>query len=384
MRRYRHEELEGDEVGTAFRNDTNEVEALGSHRAMGRLKGRIGASYLDRSFDAQGDEALSPPVDQNTFAAFLYEELTWPHVTVQVGGRVDRADYAPVGEPERDFTTGSGSAGLLFRPAAARDAVTLAVSLAHASRYPALEELFYFGPHPGNFAFEIGNPDLEPERAFGLDLSFRWRTGRASGEVTYFRNDIADYVFARPLSEEEFEAREDEFAARFPSRDIGHEEEGEDGHDHGEFPFVEYVGADALLQGIEAHADFQVTASLSAEVGVDYVRGTLEESGDPLPRMPPLRFRAGLRYQYNALQAGGEVVAAATQDRVAVNEEPTDGYQTLRLFAAYSFQTGRGVSTVTLRADNATNELYRNHLSYLKDLVPEMGRNIKLLYRVAF
>jgi iron complex outermembrane receptor protein len=343
----------------------------------------VGASYLDRNFDVSGDEALSPPVAQNTFAAFLYEELTWPHVTMQFAGRVDRAEYAPTGEPERDFTTGSGSAGLLFRPAAANDAVTVAVSLALASRYPALEELFYFGPHPGNFAFEIGNPDLDPEQALGLDIALRWRTGRWSGEFTYFRNDIADYVYASPLSEEEFEAREDEFAARFPSRDIGHEGEEEE-HDHGEFPFVEYVGADSLLQGIEAHADFQMTASLAAELGVDYVRGSLEDTGDPLPRIPPFRVRAGLRYQRNALQLGGELVAAAEQDRVAVNETTTDGYQTVRLFGAYSFPTGRGASTITLRADNVTNELYRNHLSYLKDFVPEMGRNIKLLYRLAF
>jgi hypothetical protein len=34
--------------------------------------------------------------------------------------------------------------------------------------------------------------------------------------------------------------------------------------------------------------------------------------------------------------------------------------------------------------ENATNEPYRNHLSLIKDLVPEMGRNFKLLYSVKF
>ena len=42
------------------------------------------------------------------------------------------------------------------------------------------------------------------------------------------------------------------------------------------------------------------------------------------------------------------------------------------------------MSTVTARADNLTNTLYRNHLSLIKDLVPEMGRNFKLLYNVKF
>ena len=70
----------------------------------------------DRAFDAVGEEALSPAVDQRGFAAFLYEEVTWPHVTFQFGARVDDATYEPNGEPVRDFTTGSGSLGLLLRP----------------------------------------------------------------------------------------------------------------------------------------------------------------------------------------------------------------------------------------------------------------------------
>jgi outer membrane receptor protein involved in Fe transport len=41
-------------------------------------------------------------------------------------------------------------------------------------------------------------------------------------------------------------------------------------------------------------------------------------------------------------------------------------------------------STITARLDNAANELYRNHLSLIKDLTPEMGRNFKLLYNVKF
>jgi iron complex outermembrane receptor protein len=103
-----------------------------------------------------------------------------------------------------------------------------------------------------------------------------------------------------------------------------------------------------------------------------------------LPRIPPFRLRGGLRYQYNAFQAGGEVVGVAKQDRVYGAEEPTDGYALLKLFGSYSFARGQSVNTITVRLDNATNELYRNHLSLIKHLVPEMGRNVKLLYSVAF
>lgn len=386
VRRYRHDELEGEEIGTTFENHTLEVQAMGSHRVVGRLKGSLGGWVLDRAFDATGAEALSPAVDQRGFAAFGYEEVTWPHVTLQFGARVDHTAYTPAREPERAFTNGSMSAGVLLRPAAADDRVTIAASLARAARPPALEEMFFYGVHHGNFALEVGNPHLQSEHAFGADLSLRWRTPRASGEVTYFRNDISDYIFRRNMDHDEFEDRRDEFTARFGGREpAGHAEHdgGADDEDD-EIAFVEFVGADALLQGIESHVDFQLTSALTAEAGLDLVRGALKENDLPLPRIPPVKFRGGLRYQRSALQIGGQLIAAAKQGRLSTNETATDGYTLLRLYGSYSFDSGGAVHTITARLDNATNELYKNHLSLIKDLVPEMGRNFKAVYSVGF
>lgn len=378
-RRYEHQELEGEEVGTVFTNRTTEVELRGSHRALGHVKGSVGGWLLDRSFGAAGAEALSPPVDQHGFAAFIYEEITWPHATIQLGGRVDRTGFEPAGEGRRDYTNASGSVGLLLRPAAADDNITVAISLARAARNPALEELFFFGQHQGNFALEVGNPDLASERARGFDASVRWRGSRVSGELTYFRNSVDDFIYRRDLTPEEFEAREAAFVARFGGREPA-------GHGHGDegLAIIEYVGADAVLQGVETHVDVQLTPRLTAEAALDYVRGTLSDGDEPLPRMPPLRGRAGLRYQVNAFQVGGDLVATRSQQRVARRESRTEGYGLVRLFGSYSFAQGATINTVTVRLDNATDTLYRNHLSLIKDLVPEMGRNFKVLYNLQF
>jgi len=375
-RRYRHEEIVGGDTGTRFENDTDELNLFVRHRPAGRLTGTIGGWVLNRHFLAEGEEALAPPIGERGAAIFFYEELTWPHVTFQFGARVNRASYEPERDrPARDFTDGSGSIGLLFRPAAADDKLTLAVNLAHASRNPALEELYFFGAHPGNFAFEIGNPGLGSERALGFDVSLRWRAPRVTGEITYFRNAIDDYIFRNPISAAEFDAR------------FGHEahaDEGEEGHEHGDFPFIEFVAADSLLQGFESHADVHLTGGLGVELGVDYVRGELRGTGEPLPRIPPFRVRGGLKYQRGAFQAGGEILSVAKQARVFGEETSTDGYNLLKLFASYSFGTDQVSNTITARLDNATNELYRNHLSLIKDFVPEMGRNVKVVYAVKF
>jgi iron complex outermembrane receptor protein len=356
VRRYKHDELEGGEVGTQFKNDTTEYEVLANARPLfTRLQGTYGVAGFTRGFEAIGAEALSPPVDQNNFSAFTYQELLWPHVTVQFGARVEHASFSPdagSGLIDRDFTNGSGSVGVLFRPS---DATTIAVSVARAVRNPALEELYFLGPHIGNFAFEVGNENLDAEKAFGLDLSFRWRIARASGEVSYFLNNIDNFIFRNPTGEVE-----------------------ED------LPVIEFVGGDSRLQGVEAHADIEITPAWIVELGFDAVRGERRDTDDPLPRIPPARFHGGLRYRYSALQVGFDVTAAAEQDRVFGAETPTDSYGLLKLFGVYSLAQGRAVHTFTARLDNATNETYRNHLSFIKDFVPEMGRNFRFIYGVRF
>jgi iron complex outermembrane receptor protein len=143
------------------------------------------------------------------------------------------------------------------------------------------------------------------------------------------------------------------------------------------------VGRDATLWGFEAHGDVKMNR-WTAEFTFDMVRGSLSETGEDLPRMPPYRGIVGLRYDQGGFQAGTAVNMVATQDRVYGEEQPTDGYATLRLYGAYSFTRRAVLNTITARLENATNELYRNHLNYLKDLLPEMGRTFRLVYTLGF
>ena len=356
VRRYEHSELEGDEVGTTFNNDTMEGEVLLSHKRVGRLVGSFGGWFLDRAFSATGAEALSPPVDQQAYAGFLYEEIQSAHATLQFGGRLDHTKYEPEGGLRaRDFTEFSGSLGLLLKPQAANDNFVVALNLARAARYPALEELYYFGPHPGNLAFEIGNDDLEAEHALGFDLSLRGRGARFEGELSFFRNDITNYIFRQPTGDLE-----------------------------GEFPVVRNIAADSVLIGIEAHGDVKLGGGLTLEMTYDWVQGELKTSGAALPRIPPFRVLGGLTYQKNAFQAGASMRAVSEQTRVFGNETTTGGYVTGKAFASYSFARGGVLNTVTARLDNATDKLYRNHLNYLKDVLPEVGRSFKLVYVLGF
>src|SRR5262245_28226670 len=108
--------------------------------------------------------------------------------------------------------------------------------------------------------------------------------------------------------------------------------------------------------------------------------------------MPSLRGRAGRATRRMRSRPASTGMFTARQDRVytmdtptgPVGETPTDGYNLFKLFASYTFASGKTASTITARLDSATDVLYRNHLNFLKDLAPEMGRNFSVVYNVKF
>jgi iron complex outermembrane recepter protein len=360
FRDYKHDEIEGSgEIATSFENQVTEGNLYLNHRPFGALTGTFGGRVEHRDYSTAGEEALAPPTVQNTYSGFLYEELRFRHLALQFGGRVDHTSFDTDGAaverpdvPDRSFTNFSASVGVLGY---LRDDLTLALNLARAARNPSLEELYNLGPHPGNFAFEIGDPTLSTEVAYGADLSLRYRARRFSGEATVFINSIDHFIFPFQTGEEE-----------------------------DDLPVVNFTSADSQFYGFEAHVDAGLTDALWLVLGGDAVRGELRDGGGALPRIPPYRLWAGLRFEHKGLHVEGEVKNVGEQTRVYGAETPTDGYTVVNFHASYQVTTGRTVHTVTARVDNVGDELYRNHLSYIKDMAAEMGRSFRLVYGVRF
>ena len=103
-----------------------------------------------------------------------------------------------------------------------------------------------------------------------------------------------------------------------------------------------------------------------------------------MPRIPPLRTVLGLEATSPHLDVRGEVEIAADQNRIADYELPTDGYTLVNLAATWRPGGEDHGLSVQLRADNVTNEEARLHTSFLKDVAPLPGRNVKLVLRGAF
>ena len=195
-----------------------------TQRPVGRLTGSFGFHGTARRYEAVGEEALSPPVDQNTFALFALEEIAFERVQLQLGGRVETTRYKPTatilrahhhhedeeeaGEedngpervtlPDRKFTGASAGIGARFDlwPRGA-----FVANFTSSFRSPALEELYNFGPHVGTLAFEVGNAGLRQERSHGFDFSLRHQADRIRSEANFSFYDFKNFVYLAPSGE---------------------------------------------------------------------------------------------------------------------------------------------------------------------------------------
>jgi len=358
VNRYEHAEVAGGEIGTRFTNDGWEGRFELVQEKRGRLSGAVGVQLFASDFAAIGEEAFVPPSVTRNYAAFAFEQLDLSDaLSLQFGGRFETQKADPEGDlASRSQNGASGSLGLVWAPA---DAYSVALSASRTSRLPTANELFADGPHEATEAFEIGDPDLSVETATGADLSFRKRTGRLTGVVSAFATRFSGFIFESFTGEEEDGLQVIEFlqqAARF----VG----------------AELDGRVRLVDVGDGHLDLRF--------GADTVRADLTDSGDPVPRIPPLRARLGLEVHTGPFRSWAEVVHVDRQDRLGANETPTDGYTRVDAAVGYRFLVRRTVTEVLLRGTNLTDQLARNHVSFLKDEAPLPGRDVNLGVRITF
>jgi iron complex outermembrane receptor protein len=318
----------------------------------------MGFQAQRRDFAAVGEEAFVPPSETDSWAVFTFQELARGPWRFQLGGRYENQDTsASAGEVRaRSFDGLSGSLGLVWQPV---DGYTFGLAVARSTKLPNAEELFSNGPHLATNAFELGDPNLKEETSLSADLSLRKTAGRVSGEITLFTNRFNDFIFERAT---------------------GGEEDG--------LAVFQYTQADAEFRGAELTGVVQLfhiePHHFDLEVGADFVRAELRETGDRLPRIPPRRFRLGIHYRGDRMDGLVEATRVEEQDRVAAFETATEGYTLLNANLSYRLFTSRAIYDLLLRGTNLTDEEARNHVSFLKDRVPLPGRDLSLSLRLTF
>jgi iron complex outermembrane receptor protein len=374
--RYRHAELEGDEIGTVFRNRgyDGRIELL--HDPIQAFTGAIGWQSSRSDFSAVGEEAFLPPTLTQTNALFIFEEGDFKPITWQLGARVERqtTDVTDSSSSNHDETLLSASTGLVWT---LTDSWTLGASLSRAERAPNAQELFADGAHIGTNTYEIGNPALDSEKSLAVDITLRKQLGWMTGSLTVFANRFDGYIHEQPTGLVAVQ-HDDHFHFHPPD-----DEEAEGG-----LPVYEYVQRDAQFHGAELETIFHLHHSADQQVDVfvatDFVRARNRTDRNDLPRITPDRVKTGATWSNGRLTLGGEVQFVFRQNRVAEYETPSASYALVSADMSYRFTFDRAVFDLFLRGTNLTNDEARAHTSFLKDVAPLPGRSLTLGLRAVF
>jgi len=116
----------------------------------------------------------------------------------------------------------------------------------------------------------------------------------------------------------------------------------------------------------------------------DYVNAKLTSSGTPLPRIPPLRGTVGIEATYKGFRLHPEVVVSDHQDRLFPTETRTAGYAMFNFTGSYTIAQQHQAHILSVNVFNIGDRLYRNHLSFIKEFAPEIGRGVRVSYTVRF
>lgn len=363
--RYSHRELESSGAcGVAF----GVLTGTGSVRAhwpragtLGEGKVVLSGEYRDQ---AQGCLSFMPPTIERSGGVAMYQEWDRNIWSVRAAARVDHRAVAPARRDSnkagriRPRAFSGASVGLSAGVALPRGwTVALGTMLTHMP--PSVEELFSEGPHLAAYSYEIGNADLGSEHALGLDAQARWTRGGASASVSLFHDRIAGYLHPRDTGQLEVGPGEEGLLERY-----------------------QYAGLDATMSGGEAAIVLPLGAGFSADGACSVVRGVRAQGGRPLPMIPPVSGRMTLRGSRGAWSVAATTRGAAKQYRVDEYEAATAAWLAADVQLQWDGAGPGGFTSLVATLENLTDADYRQHLSRVRSVTPEPGRNLKLLYRV--
>jgi iron complex outermembrane receptor protein len=361
--RYRHDELEPDgAIGSSFftRGGEGRIDLVQADR--NGWEGTSGVQGMARRVYIEGEEKFLPDSRQKQAGIFTLQSLKRGPLRIEAGARFEHSSLSAradedIGNPalRRKFNTLSLSAGATYDVGGGWKA---GLNLSRSVRAPSIEELFAGGPHAGTQAFEVGDPDLSPEKSLGVEASIKHGDGPVKVTATAYFSHFSNFIYQ---------------AATGAVAD--------------DLPVYAYAQGKARYAGFELEVDARLGQAMgidwSFEGVADATRATIKGFG-PAPQIPPLRLLGALAGAKGAFDGRVEVERVFAQKRNAELETETPGYTLVNLGIDWHPLEERPELTLGINANNLFDVVARRHASLLKDYAPLGGRDIRLTARFTY
>jgi len=390
--RYQHTEFESNgAVGIKFGLLTHNLSATMRTRELGIFTNGIIGLWGEYRDYATGGLSFTPPTKEYSAAGYVYQETHFGDFMVNASLRFDVRLTRPSEEKiieREDFTlfirdrSFSGISGAVSGHYHMSKHWATGLSFMRSFRSPTIEELFSEGPHLAAYAYEVGNSELDTEKGIGLETFFEYHTEDFNWDFAVFYNNISGYIYPKNTG-------------RFSLR-------------RADLLVYQHVGENVTMTGFETTLNWRLSRKWTAGGNLSFVVGERTEVQEPLAQIPPLGGKLRLNYNIDSFTLSGHLHFAGPQDRLGENENlfpvldsngnlikdisgdpvleqrSTENFVVMDLSAEYLFSTGAFLNTLSFSIENIFDTEYRKHLNRVKQIMPEPGRNFKILYKMFF
>ncbi|MGO4876093.1 TonB-dependent receptor [Pedobacter sp. AJM] len=300
------------------------------------------------------DEFLIPNYDTYGLGVFAYAKKNWEDNTFSIGARYDyrknngkqlfvdgEERFAPF---QNKFSNVSGALGFTHQ---FNDELNFKANAGSAFRAPNPAELASNGVHEGTFRYEVGNPNLSPERSYQVDAALEYEGKIISASASVYNNYIRNFIYASTNGETTIS-------------------EGS------QYPVYRYGQVNANLYGAEASLTIHPVPFIHFENTFGYVHAHNSTLDRPLAFIPAGTLRNELRFEpkfkgTNDAYLSVGINSAFKQNRVDETfETPTSGYTLLNAGIGATFKLGKQPVKLSVSANNLLDQKYYDALSRYK------------------
>lgn len=361
---YAHDELEDGNTGTRFNVSGAEARSEVIHQIGTNLHGIAGIQFTESHFRAKGSEAYLPSTRTVQAAPFVFEEFDLGEHKLDLSGRIEfhrldiASDLTSTNRQLKNFETASIASTFVSQLKADQ---TLALNLSYNERAPTFQELYAYGVHMATGTFETGNANLQTEKSYSGEISYKKSSVRSSTEFNLFSQWFDQYI----------QLEKSGLVDAASGLDV-----------------LKYSGVTAQIYGLELENRHLVGHWMNSQWTLferaDYLIGINRSSGQSLSRMTPGRITVGFETKRDQWKSDLSAQYVFYQNRIGVNESQTPGYCRVDMGTSRQFLFDQHSVELYGRIQNLLNQEIRQHVSLLKDLAPAPGRNFMVGLRALF
>jgi len=314
---------------------------------------------LDHSAN-KGSEFLVPAYNTYSTGVFAFAKKSWEKNTFNAGLRYDyvfnkgRQLFIDNEEKfsgfENKFSNISYAAGFthIFN-----DNLNFKANAGSAFRAPNPAELGSNGVHEGSFRYEIGNPDLKPERSYQADATLEFDSKIVSGSIGIYENYIRNYIYASSKIGDNITVTDDN-------------------GNNNVYAIYHYGQVNANLAGFEGSLTLHPAKFLHFENSFGYTRAQNNTFDKPLAFIPAATVHNTLRIEpsIKKLQSSFIYIGldnAFAQNRVDPTFETTTGaYTLINAGIGTTVKFGKQPVKLYVSGNNLANKKYYDALSRYK------------------